>query len=159
VVRNCIAQNAREGLLVLGEEQTAGRGQFSRPFFSPPLSGLWFSLLLKPNINTACQVTRLAMQALSRTVLNLCRVNLELKEPNDLLWQGEKVAGVLAEGCTRRDVMKYVVLGIGVNVNTRVEDFPPALMATSLKIITNTELSREDLLADFLVRFEQLYKN
>jgi len=130
-------QAAREdgpGTLIIAGEQTAGRGRRGRNWFSPAEQGLWMSLTLAPQRPEAEWpfVTSLAGLALRAAVARRAGIACGLKWPNDLLCRGRKLAGILAE----RVQGAPLVLGIGVNLEQREADFPPALRsrATSLRI-------------------------
>jgi len=144
---------------VAADSQGAGRGRLGRTWFSPPGANLHASLLARPGGTAAglFPVTLLvgAVVAESLTALGLPAL---VKWPNDVLVGGKKVAGVLTEMATLRGEVRHVVVGIGLNVNTR--QFPEALSsrATSLGLLLGRgELSRAELLADLLNRFEPAY--
>lgn len=128
------------GTLLFAERQTAGRGQFRRPWSSAPGLGLWFSLLLRMEINDASipSLSAFAAVALVRALRSLGATDVGIKEPNDVLIDGLKVAGILVE--TRVGSNPFAVVGIGLNVNHTPEDFPPELRerATSIAIATGT---------------------
>lgn len=157
---------APEGTFVVAEIQTQGRGQFHRSWSSPPESGLWLSLLLR------LPVTQEIIPALAHfAVVALCDAieelgikikNLSIKEPNDLLIGGKKVAGVLVE--TRVGKNSFAVVGIGVNIYQQVEDFPEEIRekATSLALASpGAIINRQELAMHFIEalynRYQQLH--
>ncbi len=146
------------GTLVLAEEQGKGRGRLGRTFFSPR-GGLWFSLLLRPNFEPqkALVLPLLAGVAVGEAIQALGELPLMLKWPNDVLIDGKKVAGILGEMIAEVDALKYVILGIGINVN--IPEFPPELdgIATSLSLRLGRRVSRSSLLCSVLERFEHHY--
>jgi BirA family biotin operon repressor/biotin-[acetyl-CoA-carboxylase] ligase len=150
-----------EGVVVFAETQTRGRGRLGRTWLSPVGKGLWFSILLRPMIHPL-ETTRLtvaAATALSRAIARQTRLVPEIKWPNDLLIRGRKVAGILTELRAEVDQVKYVILGIGVDVNLMADDFPPDLrkVATSLRKEAGKPLSRADLAAAMLEELDRDY--
>ena len=135
---------APEGTLLFAESQTAGRGQFQRPWSSAAGLGLWFSLLLRLPINdtTIPLLSTFAAVALVNTLQKIGMGDYGIKAPNDVLIGGRKVAGILVE--TRPGRNPFAVIGIGLNVNHAPEDFPEELKdrATSLAITTGAPLDR-----------------
>ena len=120
-------EKAPAGTLLFAERQTAGRGQFSRPWSSAPGLGLWFSLLLRLPIDddTIPLLSAFAAVALVETIRVLGIAGCGIKSPNDVLINGQKVAGILVETRVGRD--PFAVVGIGLNVNHSCEDFPEEL--------------------------------
>jgi BirA family biotin operon repressor/biotin-[acetyl-CoA-carboxylase] ligase len=120
-------EKAPAGTLLFAERQTAGRGQFRRPWSSAPGLGLWFSLLLRLPINDATipLLSAFAAVALVETIRGLGISGCAIKSPNDVLINGQKVAGILVETRIGRD--PFAVVGIGLNVNHSREDFPEEL--------------------------------
>lgn len=161
IAHNLIAAGAKEGTVVIAEQQTAGRGRMGRNWFSPAGKGIWLSLILTPQIplQLCPQLTLLASVALCRTISSMLHVNIGIKWPNDLLIQGRKVSGILLESSAEDERLRYVIAGIGISVNLSKEDFPEELqgIATSLMIESGSEVNREQLIAAFLKEFEELY--
>jgi BirA family biotin operon repressor/biotin-[acetyl-CoA-carboxylase] ligase len=145
-------EGAPSGTLLFAESQTAGRGQFRRPWNSAPGLGLWFSLLLRMEISDASipSLSTFAAVALVRALRSLGVTDAGIKEPNDILIGGHKVAGILVE--TRVGNDPFAVVGIGLNVNHTPEDFPEELRdrATSLAMITGTLLDRNTVAASLI---------
>ncbi len=153
---------APEGLLVTAELQTAGRGRQRRLWHSPPGKNLYFSVLLRP----ACHQTRLPQLAML-TALALHQalhklapeLKIDLKWPNDLWLQNRKLSGILCECPPQSGKTCAIVVGVGLNVNARREDFPTELQetATSLAIGARKEFDRAVVLAEILNALEPLY--
>ena len=145
-------EGAPSGTLLFAESQTAGRGQFRRPWSSAPGLGLWFSLLLRMEINDASipSLSAFAAVALVRALHTLGATDAGIKEPNDVLIGGCKVAGILVE--TRVGNDPFAVVGIGLNVNHTPEDFPEELRgrAASLSMITGSSLDRNTVAASLI---------
>ena len=125
------AEGAEEGLALVAGEQTAGRGRMGRSFFSPPDSGVYFSLLLRPELpaEQVTGVTACAAVAVAETIEELSGLETQIKWVNDVLIGGRKVCGILSEGSldVESGMMNYVVVGIGINTRPPAEDFPEEL--------------------------------
>lgn len=162
VIRELAEQGAKEGLVVLAEEQTAGRGRQTRRWFAPPHSSLLMSLLFRPQapfVHRAPRITMLCGLGLLDAVRTITGIPVTLKWPNDLILEGDddwkKVAGMLSEvGGTGAD---FLLVGIGLNVNTTDEQLSDlAPRATSLRAEAGHLVDRQVLLASFLERTECL---
>jgi BirA family biotin operon repressor/biotin-[acetyl-CoA-carboxylase] ligase len=154
---------ASHGTLLFAERQTAGRGQFQRPWFSGKPQGLWFSLLLRMEISDATipLLSSFAAVALAETLHESGFPEARIKAPNDLYLSGRKIAGILVE--TRPGKNPFAVVGIGLNVNQEAEDFPPELQhhATSLRMASKKFWNRNEVAAVLLKRLgvsEQLMR-
>jgi len=162
LARDLARRGEEEGTLVVTEEQVAGRGRRGRSWYSPRGQGLLFSLILRPPLQPAQapQLTFLAAVAVAETLKEELGLAAGIKWPNDIYIGGRKVAGILTELSAELDRVNYVIMGIGVNVNTPLEDFPPSLRgsATSLQVEAGRALSRVALLQELLLRLEDWYK-
>jgi BirA family biotin operon repressor/biotin-[acetyl-CoA-carboxylase] ligase len=151
-----LAPDAPEGAVVVAGEQTAGRGRLGRRWLAPAGTSLLCSIQLRPRVDPQRlpELTGVAAQAAAEAIEAVTGLALELKEPNDLLVAGRKVAGVLAEAREDR-----VVLGIGINVNIPEESLPEDvdLSATSLLVETGRKTDRAELLVELLDRLERRY--
>lgn len=140
-------EGAPGGTLLFAESQTAGRGRFQRPWNSAPGLGLWFSLLLRWEINDRSipLLSAFAAIALIRLLHRKGLMDSSIKEPNDVLIRGRKVAGILVE--TRVGANPFAVVGVGLNVNHSLDDFPEELRgtATSLAMVGGTRLDLNDM--------------
>jgi BirA family biotin operon repressor/biotin-[acetyl-CoA-carboxylase] ligase len=149
IIARLARDGIREGAVVFAESQSRGRGRLGRLWISPARKGLWFSILLRPDLppQSATQLTVAAATALARAVAQQTGLVPEIKWPNDLLIRGKKVAGILTELTAELDHIKEVVLGIGVNVNLEAGELPPDLRksATSLKIESGQAVDRAEL--------------
>jgi BirA family transcriptional regulator, biotin operon repressor / biotin---[acetyl-CoA-carboxylase] ligase len=148
--------DAPEGAVAVADEQTAGRGRLGRRWFAPAGTSLLCSVQLRPEVSPERlpELTGLAARACAEAIADLTEIEPELKFPNDLLVDGRKVAGILAEAREDR-----VVLGVGVNVNVEEIDLPTEVdrPATSLLVETGRTISRAGLLVELLERLEQRY--
>jgi BirA family biotin operon repressor/biotin-[acetyl-CoA-carboxylase] ligase len=151
-----LTPDAAEGTVVAADEQTEGRGRLGRPWFAPPGTSLLCSVQLRPEVpgDRLPELTSVAARACADAIATLTGLEPELKFPNDLLVEGRKVAGILAEAREGR-----IVLGIGVNVNLSEEELPGevARPPTSLLVETGRELDRAELLVELLDRLERRY--
>ena len=151
---------AREGTLVISEEQTKGKGTKGRLWSSPKGSGLWFSIILRPKITISDlgKIVIVSSSALCETFKSL-NIDAKIKWPNDILINEKKLCGILTEVKLKGDYIDYIILGIGINVNIDYTDFNDnlKLIATSLKIETSREISRGYILGTFLNFFEKFY--
>jgi BirA family transcriptional regulator, biotin operon repressor / biotin---[acetyl-CoA-carboxylase] ligase len=162
VVEKLARDGVKEGVVVFAEAQTRGRGRLGRKWVSPPKKGLWFSVLLRPNLRlqAATQLTIASATALRRAIQSQTGLPAKIKWPNDIIINGKKVAGILTELSAEPDRIKYLILGIGVDVNLNVADFPADLhaVATSLKIESGgPPLQRPELAVVILAELEKEY--
>ena len=162
VVEKLARDGVPEGVVVFAESQTQGRGRLGRRWLSPSRRGLWFSVLLRPRQlrpQAATQLTVAAATSLVRAIREQTGIEAGIKWPNDILVNGRKVAGVLTELNAELDHIKYLILGIGVDVNLTAGEFPPELRksATSLKIEAGREVHRASLAAAILRELDRDY--
>ncbi len=153
------ARGEPEGTLVISEEQTAGRGRMGRSWISPPGTGLWLSLILRPTFipSQAPLLTSLAAVAVAGAIRRVTGLSAGIKWPNDIIINDRKAAGILIELSAGERFVKYLIVGIGINVNT--EDFPEEIheRATSLRICSGRKISRMEILISVLRELERLY--
>jgi BirA family biotin operon repressor/biotin-[acetyl-CoA-carboxylase] ligase len=159
--RQLAESGAREGEIVIAEQQTRGRGRLGRDWISPAFVNLYLSVVLRPELPPAHapQITLMAAVALADTVARFSSEPPAIKWPNDILVHGKKLAGILTESSVTLERISYVILGIGVNVN-----FPYALMpesirgrATSLMECAGGTVSREAFLGRLIQDLERCY--
>lgn len=159
--RALAVQGAAEGTVVLAESQSRGKGRLGRSWDSPPGQGLWVSLILRPRLPMAelAGINLLTAVAMSRAIFEVTGVQIDIKWPNDLVYAGRKLGGILAEVSGEMERINYLIVGIGVNVNQSAEEFPPELSdrAVSLRMITDVVPPRKELLQVFLSQFERTY--
>ncbi|MDO8124141.1 MAG: biotin--[acetyl-CoA-carboxylase] ligase [Candidatus Hermodarchaeota archaeon] len=151
----------REGLVVLADTQIAGKGRFERSWHSPP-GGLYFSILLRPMTISAAEaplITLTAGVAVAKVLQTALGVQAKLKWPNDVLIENRKVCGILAESTLIGADIEYVVLGIGVNANTPLNEMPSDLQtsATTLQHILNRPVDLPRLFGYLLGQLEFWY--
>lgn len=154
-------EGAVEGSVVIADEQTGGKGRLGRSWVSPPGLNLYLSLILRPAVSTATvpQLGLLAAVAVADAIEEVCHLTPAIKWPNDILIDGKKVCGILAEMQTEAGTLKAVILGIGVNVNAPLSAFPEELRdkASSLFLSGGQEVNRSVFTAAVLTHLEKLY--
>lgn len=151
-----LAEDEPEGTIAVAEEQSEGRGRLGRTWHAPAGTSLLFSVLLRPNVDSARlpELTLVAGGAVAEAIAEVAGVEPAIKFPNDVLLGGRKVAGILAESSEGR-----VVLGVGLNVNQTLEQLPAGTETepTSLQLVLGAPVDRARLLAAVLVRLERAY--
>jgi BirA family transcriptional regulator, biotin operon repressor / biotin---[acetyl-CoA-carboxylase] ligase len=151
-----LLEDAAEGAVAVAEEQTEGRGRLGRSWHARPGTSVLVSVLLEPPVRSERlpELTHLAGEACADAIAAVTGLAPTIKPPNDVLVDGRKVAGILAEAREGR-----VVLGVGVNVNVGEGDLPTEVdrPATSLSVETGRTISRAGLLVELLERLEQRY--
>jgi len=150
-------QGLPEGTLVVAEAQTKGRGRLGRIWFSPKYKGIYLSLILRPKIspNHSPLLTLLSAVSICEAINTAVGLDARIKWPNDILIQQKKVGGILTELSAEMDEIRFVVLGIGMNVNNDKKTLPA--QATSLKEQKKEAINRIELLQELLRRIEINY--
>src|SRR6266545_5594135 len=153
--------NSEEGLVLFAEHQTAGRGQRGNRWESTAGKGLWFSILLRPKIdlNDSPRLTAWAAEAISEAIRNEFSFKTTIKLPNDVEIDGRKVAGVLVEMRAQEKAPHLAIVGIGINVNQSLEDFPPELQdrAISLAMALHRPVDRQQFAVVVLQNLDRTY--
>jgi BirA family biotin operon repressor/biotin-[acetyl-CoA-carboxylase] ligase len=148
--------DAPEGAVAVAEEQTAGRGRLGRPWYAPAGKALLLSINLRPSVDDRRlpELTVVAGLAAADAIAETTGIRPDVQFPNDLLIDGRKVAGILAEARDGR-----VVLGVGINANLTQDELPTGLdkPATSLLVETGAAVDRAAVLATLLARLEERY--
>ena len=153
------AEGAPDGSVFLAEEQTAGRGRGTNSWISPRSTGIYCSIVVRPalppsEVLVLSLAAGLAVRAAIQQVDS--RVSADLKWPNDLLIDGKKVCGILTEMNAEATRVRYIVVGIGINVNQA--SFPKELQAISLRLVTGSEWSRVELITALLKSLDREYR-
>jgi len=158
-----LAENgSRDGLVVLSEEQTKGKGRLGRSWASPPKGGVYMSCMLKPDITPReiPRITLLAAVAVTEAIRDFTGLPAMIKWPNDVLINDRKVCGILTEMKAEQDGVAFVIVGIGVNVNTSRGQLPAggSSLKEELKRISRRDsLSRLELVRKMLERLDEEY--
>lgn len=154
--------NSNAGLVLFAEHQTAGRGRRGNRWESAAGKGLWFSILLRPGIqvNDSGRLTIWAMESICDVIRTEFALEPAIKLPNDVLLCGRKVAGLLVEMRAQQKAPYLAIVGIGINVNHSVEDFPPELQnrAISLAMALHRPVDRQQLAVAILRNLNRTYR-
>jgi BirA family biotin operon repressor/biotin-[acetyl-CoA-carboxylase] ligase len=153
------AQNGPHGTVVIAEEQTAGRGRLGRNWYSEKSSGIYASIILRPQLSPAAApiLTLLAGVAVHHAVGSAAGLEADIRWPNDVLVNGKKVCGILTEMKAEVDRLHMVVLGIGINVNHTSMPEELQEIATSLALESGRHYTRLQVLAELLRSVEHYY--
>jgi BirA family biotin operon repressor/biotin-[acetyl-CoA-carboxylase] ligase len=151
-----------EGTAIMALSQTRGRGRLGRTWISPPGANVALSLILRPHLapTEAALLGLMASIAVAEAVEAAGIVRASLRWPNDVLVDGKKIAGILPEAVLDSMAIHFVILGIGLNVNSRSSDFPEDLAtpATSLLMCIGRESKIEHVARSLLERMDSLYE-
>ncbi len=152
-------QGAAAGTVLIAEEQTAGRGRLGRSFYSPKKTGLYMSVLLRPDLpaEDTLFITTSAAAAVSEAVDAIAGIETQIKWVNDIYLSGRKICGILTEASMDFEAggLNYAVCGIGVNLTA--EDFPEELRGIAGGIFGKNLDARAELAAEILTRFFRYY--
>lgn len=156
-----LAENTEEGAVVLADFQEKGRGRLGRNWVSPPGVNLSMSVILKPDIEPKAitLITIMSAVACADALRRTTGLKISIKWPNDLIIHHRKLGGILTEIRTGRKGTLFAVVGIGININTDLLEFPQAIrnIATSLKNETGKMFSREEITAEILNEIDRWY--
>ena len=153
-----IALEEKEGTVVISEMQTSGRGRRGREWHSPK-GGIYVSFILKPNMSPekAPQITLVSSLALVEALNSMFqKLNAKIKWPNDVLISGKKISGILTELSSDMEKINYIVVGVGINISTGINNLPEN--ATSLKLELNQDISVKLFLKSFLEHYDSIYQ-
>ncbi|MDD5701920.1 MAG: biotin--[acetyl-CoA-carboxylase] ligase [Dehalococcoidales bacterium] len=149
---------AEAGTVIIAGEQTAGRGRLNRTWVSPQ-GGLAMSVILRPNSDYIPYLIMFASLAVTYSLRVLTGLRPQIKWPNDVLINDKKVCGILIENDIRKNTLKHTIIGIGINVNIHIPDYPEiASIATSLSDQLGREIPRLDVARHLLVEMDRLYQ-
>ncbi len=153
-LRRLARNGAPSGTLVLADRQTGGRGRLGRSWHSPPGVGLWFSFLLRPagQENGWALLPMVLSEVIVTTLRRLFDLPFAVKWPNDVLFEGRKLCGILCESSSSGEAVETIIAGIGININQQEGDFPEDLRrrAVSLRQITGGHIDRSELLQNLM---------
>ncbi|UCC39424.1 MAG: biotin--[acetyl-CoA-carboxylase] ligase [Candidatus Aminicenantes bacterium] len=148
LAREMAHEGAEEGTVVIADEQTKGRGMKGRSWYSAKKKGFYISCILRPEKANISLIPLLAGLALREAIFEMIGVRVKLKWPNDLVWEKKKLGGILCETGFLGSKANYSILGIGLNISHRSEDFPGDIRAsaTSLRLITKKDIEKREFL-------------
>jgi len=162
LIKDYLKNGADEGLVTVAESQTTGRGRMGRIWHSPPETGIYLSILLKPNLEAdhLPRFTLLAGVAAVLTINEFSQQRANLKWPNDILINSKKVCGLLCELIQNQGEPNGLIIGIGINVNHLPENFPEDLKntATSLRMVNGSPLDRLTVIRSLLINMDREYQ-
>src|SRR6059036_434272 len=154
--------SSNEGLVLFAEHQTSGRGQRGNRWESVAGKGLWFSILLRPKIqiSDSARLTIWAIETISDVIRTEFSLEPTIKLPNDVQLYGRKVAGVLVEMRAQENAPHLAIVGIGINVNQPLEDFPPEFRnrAISLAMALQRPVDRQKFAVAVLRNLDRTYR-
>lgn len=155
---NLAIHGEKEGAIVIAESQTAGRGRMGRKWTSPKSKGAYFSIILRPDIppKEVSSITLFSALSVARAVREMLNLPAFIKWPNDVLINNKKICGILTEMNAETDKINFVIIGIGININTKKEFLPKG--ATSLAEESGRELSRVDIVRSIFKSLDKYYK-
>lgn len=150
---------AINGMYIVTDNQTKGKGTKGRSWYGGEYENICGTFVLTPNCNIKQieNLTILLAQCLVTTIKELYDIRLDIKYPNDVMCNGKKVSGILTESVTNNEIVKYIFIGIGIDVNQII--FTPEIeqIATSLKKEYNKDFDREEIISTFFNIFEEEY--
>ena len=158
VARSEAKAGVAEGAIAIAEEQTAGRGRMGRSWVSPAGVNLYVTIVLRPTLEQLRHLSVIAPLAVCQAIEETTGLLPRIKWPNDVLIEGKKVCGILAESELEGAHVRFALVGIGINVNLDMARYPEiSEIATSLRSALRREVAREEVLAATLNHFEKLY--
>lgn len=161
IAKEWALKKEKEGLVIIGEEQLKGRGRRGRNWESPKGTGIWMSILLRPDISPkdGPKFTLLSAVAVTKAIKEVTGIEGKIKWPNDIIINNKKVCGILTEMNAEIDFINYVIIGIGINVNGAREDFPKEVQhrAISLSQVKGELVSRKEIVRKILENIENYY--
>ena len=158
--RKWALKGAEEGTVVVAEEQVEGRGRLQRGWYSPFGKGLWFSLILRPDFlpMEAPKCTLMAAVAVTKALRKMGVTDAVIKWPNHILVKGKKMVGILTEMTGTMDEIEYIILGVGLNVTTDLDEWPDDLKAIATSILMEgVEIPRIEAFNIILQELEEQY--
>jgi len=139
-LRSLANDGAEQGTVVIADTQTAGRGRMGRSFSSPNNTGIYLSYLIRPDFYDFTSFTSMTAVAVSRAIEENCKISPKIKWVNDLFYNNKKICGILAEAAfSSSQIPDFIIIGIGLNVNTPISAFPEELRSTVGSIFSETD--------------------
>ena len=154
---------AKEGMAVIAESQTEGKGRKGRKWLSPGSGGIYISIILRPDIKpvNAVQIPLVVGVALAEAIRKATSLNARIKWPNDIYINDKKICGILAEISCELDKINHIIVGIGINANTRMSELPIEIqeVATSISDEYGKQINRAALITQFFTELEKIYSD
>ncbi len=156
-----VANDAKEGTVIIAEQQTAGRSRKKADWVSPE-GGIYMTIILRPDVTLleASKLTIVTGVAIAKTLHDEFNIEVGIKWPNDLLIGNKKICGILTEAVTEKDNLEAVLVGVGIDVNISPEDIPEEIenIATSVQKETDIQFNRAEIIREFFKIFEEFYE-
>lgn len=150
-------KNIENGTIVITENQKNGLGTHGRNWYSEEGKNITFTMIIYPkcSISELNGITKKIAECMTSAIYNVCNIRADIKEPNDIMLNNKKIGGILTQIITKGEKIRYLLIGIGIDVNGT--NFPEELneIATSLKKELKKEYQREDILLEFCNLFEK----
>ena len=155
IAKNLALSGAKHGTVVISEEQTAGKGRLGRSFYSPANTGIYMSIILRPNLTAmdSVLITTSSSVIICESIKKVTGIDCQIKWINDIYLNNKKVAGILTEASTNFEsgTIDYLILGIGINFNQPKDDFLDELKSiASLFNNNNNNINRNMLCAEII---------
>jgi len=161
VIEKLAEDGAPHGAVVIAETQHAGRGRFGR-FWCSPEGGVWLSILIRPqeSLSRVRSLQLIGTIAIAKALRQGCKVDANIKWPNDVVVQGRKIAGILVESKSKGNDLVYAVLGLGINANVDTNEIELIRdSSTSLQMLKGHPIDRVELLVNTLSEVETVYES
>lgn len=154
-------ENGVHGMTLLAEEQTKGKGRLGRSFYSPANTGIYMSILLKPELagSDAILITTAASVAVCRGIQKVLGICPQIKWVNDVYWENRKICGILTEAVSDFEMGKIDTVVVGIGINYRTEDFPQDLEKRAGSVAMDTSVPRNRLAAAVINEFWEIYSH
>ncbi len=159
-IRSLAGNGEKEGLVLIADYQTKGKGRLQRPWVGSSGESIAMSILIRPDIPPymAPSITQVVALSVCKALRNVSGLDFKIKWPNDIIINGKKVCGILTEMDGEIDCLNYIIVGIGINVNQESMPSDISHKATSLKIELNKNIQRKDIVINILNEFEKGYE-
>lgn len=159
--RKAAENQEKEGAVFISEEQTRGRGRMLRQWVTRPGDSIALSILLRPSIlpSKAPTITPVLALAAVESLREITTLDIRIKWPNDIFLENKKIGGILTEMSAGMNEVKYIIAGLGLNINQEVMDEEIKDIATSLRIYSGEAFDREIIIAELLNKFEEYYES
>ena len=158
--REMIEQDVEDGTVIIADNQTNGIGTHGRSWYTADSQNIIITLVLYPNcsIKKVDTLTIDIAECITEAVESMYQIELDIEEPNDIMFNKKKLGGILTESITYKDNVKTLLIGIGLNINQI--SFPEEIseIATSLKKETNQDYDREEIIINILNKIEKMYE-
>ena len=158
-VKRKIKQNIANGTYIVTDKQTKGKGTHDRIWYDKGFENICGSFVLMPNchISKIKDITVIIAECIIQAIKKLYGIDLQLKHPNDIMCNSKKMVGILTESITNKEIVKYIIIGIGINVNQTEFQSEIENIATSLKKEYKKDFCREQIISEFFNLFEDKY--